>query len=94
MVLRIRLERGVHIHRRDGKNRHLALALAGLLTPAALMAGTLAVWRLAADMQWTSEFAITTGPFSHWLVWMGMAAGLLFLATRLNRYGRGGPTMS
>jgi hypothetical protein len=94
MVLRIRFERGVHIQRTDGKNRHLALAFAGLLTPASLMAGTLAVWRLAADMQWASEFAITTGPFSHWLVWMGMAGGLLFLAARLNRYGRGGPRLS
>ncbi|MBM3810236.1 MAG: hypothetical protein FJW20_01245 [Acidimicrobiia bacterium] len=94
MVLRIRLDRGIPIKRSSGKNRHLALATAALLTPASLMAGALAFWRLAADMQWTSEFAISDGLFSHWLVWLGMAVGLLLTATRLNRYGRGGETTS
>ncbi len=90
MLLRIRLNRGVHIQRKRGKNRHLALALAGLMIPASLMAGTLAIWRLAADMQWASDFAITTGAFSHWQVWTAMTVLLLWAAVRLNRYGGDG----
>lgn len=73
-----------------GKPRRFAFALAALLTPAALMAAVLACWRLAADLNWTREFAISTGPFSHWQVWIAMAAILQIAASKLNRYGRGG----
>lgn len=71
------------------KNRRIALATAALLTPGALMASALGLWRLAADLKWTTTFAIPNGLFSHWQVWMA-AAGLLQLCSRiLNRYGRG-----
>ncbi len=86
MILRIRLARGRPIQRKQGKNRHVALALGSLLTPLALMAYVLGLWRLASDMGMAGAFGIT-GLFSHWQIWMGVG-GLLQLATwMLNRYG-------
>lgn len=38
------------------------------------------------------QFAIADGLFSHWQVWVAMAAILQFGATLLIRYGRGGTT--
>jgi hypothetical protein len=88
MVVRIRFGRGRQVQRRKGKNRRLALALSALLTPAAVMASVLGLWRLAADMRWTGEFAIASGLFSHWQVWLAFAAFLQYVAWALNRYGR------
>jgi hypothetical protein len=92
MVVRIRLKRGPRIQGRRGRNRRFALALGALLTPGALMATALAVWRIAADMNWAGEFAISAGPFSHWQAWIAVAAALETAAIKLNRYGRGGGT--
>ena len=63
--------------------------LAALLTPAALIASVLAAWRVAADLNFASRFAIPTGLFSHWQVWLGAAIGLQLCSRVLNRYGRG-----
>jgi len=90
MHVRIRLGRGVPKQRMQGKNRRLALALAGLLVPVSFLAFILAFWRLAADLSYAGEFAIQEGLFSHWHVWIGIAAALSYLTHRLNRYGRGG----
>ena len=89
MVVRIRLGRGPKIGKHLGKNRQAALALAALLTPATLLASVLALWRIAADMNWTASFAIASGLFSHWQVWLGTALLLQLCAHLLNRYGRG-----
>ena len=90
MVVRIRLgKRGKPAVKR-ARNRRLALGIAALLTPAALMALVLAFWRLGADLNLTTSFAIASGLFSHWQVWMGAAAALESCAFALNRYGRGG----
>jgi hypothetical protein len=89
MIVRIRLGQGRAPRKTPGKNRHVALAFAALLIPAALMAYVLGFWRLASDIGLTREFAIA-GLFSHWQVWIGMAATLHIAATVLNRYGRGG----
>ena len=89
MILRVRLRRGRPIQRKQGKNRHVALAFGGLLIPAALMAYVLGFWRLASDMGLAGEFGIT-GLFSHWQIWMTLAALLHILAATLNKYGRGG----
>jgi hypothetical protein len=89
MVLRIKLQRGRPIQRKRGKNRHIALALGALLTPIALMAYVLGFWRLASDMGLAGPFGIT-GVFSHWQIWIGLAAALHITAVSLNRYGRGG----
>jgi len=89
MVVRIRLGRGPTIRAAKGKNRRLAAGLGALLTPAAVMASALGLWRLAADMRWTGEFGITSGIFSHWQVWLSTAAILQWCAWILNRYGSG-----
>jgi hypothetical protein len=88
MIVRIRLQQGRPIERKPGKNRHVALACAALLVPTALMAYVLGFWRLASDMGMTGEFAIT-GAFSHWQVWIAVAAAVHLAASTLNRYGRG-----
>jgi hypothetical protein len=88
MIVRIRFGRGCKVQRGTRKNRKLALALSALLAPAAVMASVLGFWRLAADMRWTGEFGISTGPFSHWQVWLLCAGALVIGAWRLNRYAR------
>jgi hypothetical protein len=89
MIVRIRLKSGRPIQRKRGKNRHVASGLAALLTPLALMAYVLGLWRLASDMGAAGEFGIT-GLFSHWQVWIPVAVLLQMTAAALNRYGRGG----
>jgi hypothetical protein len=89
MLARIRLPQGRPLLRKPGKNRHVALAMGALLIPAALMAYVLGVWRLASDLGVAGEFGIT-GVFSHWQVWILIAAVLHISAYVLNRYGRGG----
>ena len=88
MVVRIRLSSGTKVRRKQRKNQHVALATASLLTPAAVMACVLALWRLAADLNATGQFPIPNGLFSHWQVWLTLAASLQFCATILNRYGK------
>ena len=90
MIVRIRLSPGGRVGRGVRKNRRLALAAGALLVPAAFLAIVLGTWRLAADLNWTAEFAIHEGPLSHWQVWMAFAALLLLCSRRLNRYGHGG----
>jgi hypothetical protein len=90
MVVRIRFGKGPKLGRKRGKNRRLALAVAALLPAAAFTAGTLAFWRIAADLNWTSGFAISSGIFSHWQVWLGAAVVLQLCARVLNRYGKSG----
>jgi hypothetical protein len=88
MNVRIRLRSGRPVQRKQRKNRHLALAFGALLIPASLMAYVLGFWRLASDMGMAGEFTIN-GLFSHWQVWIALAALLHLTATVLSRYGRG-----
>jgi hypothetical protein len=90
MVVRIRFGKGPKVSRKRGKNQRMALAVAALLTPAALTACVLAVWRIAAGLNWTNSFAISSGIFSHWQVWLGAAVALQLCSRLLNRYGKGG----
>ena len=92
MVVRIRFGKGLKLGRKRQKNKRVALLLAALLPPSALAAGVLALWRIAADLNWTSSFAITSGIFSHWQVWLGAAVALQLCARALNRYGHRGDT--
>ncbi len=89
MRLRIRIPQGRPLQRKAGKNRHIALAFAALLGPAALMAYVLGFWRLASDMGMAGEFGIS-GVFSHWQVWILIALLLQASGYALNRYGRSG----
>lgn len=88
MIVRIRLKLGPRIQNRPRKNQKVALALAALLTPSALMSCVLACWRLAADLEMAGEFAISSGVFAHWQAWVAMAVLLEGTAMMLNRYGR------
>ena len=87
MRVRIRLNRGARVRQKGRKNQHIALALASLLTPAAVMACVLAFWRLTADFKVTNQFPIADGLFSHWQVWVSGSAALQLCAVVLNRYG-------
>ncbi len=92
MLVKIRLRSG-RVQQQTRKSKHVALALASLLIPAAVMAYVLAGWRVAADLNLTSQFPITDGLFSHWQVWGAGAAVLNALAILLNRYGKSGPVI-
>lgn len=70
------------------RQRRIALALSALLTPAAVLAAVVGLWSIAADLNWTSRFAIPSGLFSHWQVWLGTAAALQLCSHALNRYAR------
>ena len=65
------------------------MVVAALLTPAAAITAALGLWRIAADLSWANAFAIPSGVFSHWQVWLGAAAVLQFCSRILNRYGKG-----
>jgi hypothetical protein len=92
MVVRIRFRKGPKVSQKPRKNRQVALAVAALLTPATVLASVFAMWRIAADMNWTNSFAIPSGLFSHWQAWLGAAILLQLCSRLLNRYGRGGNT--
>jgi hypothetical protein len=89
MNLRIRFSRPKKIARRSG-NRQFALLAGALLTLATLAAWLLALWRIAAEMEWAGGFAISSGVFSHWQVWLAAALLLQVCSRILNRYGNGG----
>lgn len=57
--------------------------LVALLTPSAVVALVMGLWRLTADLAWTETFPISTGFFSHWQVWIALALGLKFGASVL-----------
>src|SRR5260221_7420 len=88
MRVKIRLRTGPRVQVNRRTKHQVARAIGALLTPAALMACALGFWRLAADLRWTSNFAISNGFFSHWQVWMAGAAVLEVGAIALDRYGK------
>jgi hypothetical protein len=92
MRVRIRLGKRVPVASKRAKNRRVAQAIAVLLKPAALLASVLGLWRIASDFNWTGGFAISSGLFSHWQVWLGGAAILQLCSYALNRYGKGDRT--
>jgi len=92
MIVRIRLGRGTQVGKKPRRRRRFAAGLAGLLTPAAVLAAAVAVWGIAADLNLTSSFAVSQGLFSHWEVWLAAAAALQLCAQLLNRYAKKGET--
>jgi hypothetical protein len=88
MIVRIRFRRARKTVRTRRASQRLAAGIGALLPPLAFTAGVLAVWRIAADLKMAGTFAISTGLFSHWQVWL-LAAILLGLCARaLNQYGK------
>lgn len=63
-----------------------ALAVASLLAPLALMAFTIALWSLAANLNWATNFFVSSGLFAHWQSWLLVAAVMVLCAWLLNRY--------
>ncbi len=57
--------------------------LVALITPAAVIALVLGLWRLTADLEWTGSFLISNGFFSHWQVWIALAIALKLGASAL-----------
>jgi hypothetical protein len=88
MIVRIRFRTGPKLNRKRHTNKRLALLVAALLPPLALAAGALAAWRIAADLKLAGNFAISSGFFSHWQVWMAGSAVLALCSYALNRYGK------
>ncbi len=91
MLVRIRLHGGPKVRQTKRKNRHIALASAALLTPAAVMAFVLSMWRLGSDLGFARSFAIRNGILSHWQVWLAISVAIQFVSVLLNRYGNPGP---
>ena len=60
--------------------------LIALVTPAAVIALVLGLWRLTADLEWTGSFLISNGFFSHWQVWIALAITLKFGASALKPF--------
>lgn len=92
MIVRIRFGRGTKVGAKPRRTRRFAAGVAGMLTPAAVLTAAFGLWGVAADMNWTGSFAISTGFFSHWQVWLGAAAALQLCAHLLNRYAKAGET--
>jgi hypothetical protein len=68
-------------------SRQLANVLVALLTPAALVALALGIWRVCADLGWAGAFVITGGFFSHWQVWIALSIALKLLSSALIAWG-------
>ena len=65
-----------------------------LMTPLSLAAYTLALWRMGSDLDWTSDFLISKGLFSHWQVWLAVAILAQASGHRLNKMGRPDQTLT
>jgi len=53
------------------------------VTPAALIALSLGLWRLTTDLEWTEWFPVSNGLLSHWQAWIALAIALKFGASAL-----------
>src|SRR5271170_1706653 len=60
----------------QGFSRQLANILVALLTPSAVLALVMAIWRVCADLGWAGAFLISDGFFSHWQVWLASSIAL------------------
>lgn len=87
MKVRLQLGQGPPIRKVKGKNKKAALVAAALLAPIALLAFALACWRLATDLSLAQGFAFSTGPLSHWQVWLALGISIQGCSFALNRYG-------
>ena len=86
MIVKLRVGSGPRVRRQGIRNRRAAITAAALLTPFSVLAFALGGWRLAADLNWASRFAISAGPLSHWQVWIAVSFLLQVAAAILNRY--------
>jgi hypothetical protein len=90
MIVKLRFPTGRKVKKTSGKNRHVALAIAALMTPGTLMMFVMAMWRIGADVGVATEFPISEGVWQHWQMWIAAAALSHLVSVLLNRYGRDG----
>lgn len=65
----------------------LAASMCGLvLTPVSVLFGALGLWRVGADVGWTSHFFIAGGLFSRYQFWIAAAIGAHGSALLVNRW--------
>lgn len=86
MIVKLRVGTGPRVRREGIRNRQAAITAAALLTPFSVIAFALGGWRLAADLHWANSFAISSGPLSHWQVWLIVSFLIQVAAAVLNRY--------
>jgi len=72
----------------SGLGRELPNILVALLTPAAMIALVMGLWRVSADLNWSGAFPVTVGFFSHWQVWIGLSVALKVLSSSLLAWDR------
>jgi len=65
----------------------LANILVALLTPAAVVAFVMGMWRVCEDLGWAGAFLISGGFFSHWQVWIALSISLKLLSSTLLSWG-------
>ncbi len=88
MKVRIRFGKGPKVGKNGRRTRRAALAFAVILRPVAFLVALMGVWRISADLGFTSSFVISSGFFSHWQIWVAAAVCIEFLCHLLNRYGK------
>jgi hypothetical protein len=71
----------------QGFSRQLADVLVALLTPSAVLALAMALWRVGADLGWAGAFLIADGFFSHWQVWIALSISLKLISSTLIAWG-------
>jgi len=54
--------------------------LSSLVRCLSLTAAVLGMWRVGCDLGWTQDFFVASGVWSHWQVWMALAAALNVVA--------------
>jgi hypothetical protein len=59
-----------------------------LMAPAILSTYAFAIWCLTANLGWTNSFPYSTGPFSNWFIWSGIAVLVHVAADVLRRHVR------
>jgi len=84
--LQVLLEHGVAITT-QAFSQQLANVLIALMTPAAVVALAMGLWRVSADLGWAGAFLITGGFFSHWQVWIALSVALKMLSSTLIAWG-------
>jgi hypothetical protein len=71
----------------QGFSRQLADVLVALLTPSAVVALVMGLWRVGADLGWAGAFLIADGFFSHWQVWIALSVGLKLISSTMIAWG-------
>jgi hypothetical protein len=81
------VEQVLHIGATSAQGVLFFASMSGLvLTPVAVLAGALGLWRFGADMGWTSHFFIADGLFSRYQFWLAAAIGAHASALIVNRW--------